>query len=131
MLVRMTLAISAVLFLALPAAAADCPTQDFGFEAREGAVRQAPTCREALAVAEACAFGASGDIGLTEIVIDKCEADFPAKLGKAQRQAYDRGIRRCDDKYRRQSGTMYRSMAAFCRATLARDTAEKFVRNRK
>lgn len=117
-----------MLFLAIPAAARDCPTQDFGWEAREAAVRKAPTCNEALAVAESCAFGASGDTGLSDIVIDKCEADFLTKLSKAQRQAYDAGIRRCNSKHRRQDGSMYRSMEAFCRAKLARDTAAKFAR---
>ena len=72
--------------------------------------------------------GAADEAGLTEIVVEKCEADFPAKLSKAQRAGYDAGIKRCDTKYRRKDGTMYRSMEAFCRATLARDTAAKFTR---
>ena len=38
------------------------------------------------------------------------------------------GIKRCDEKYRNESGTMYRSFSAFCRATLARDTAAKFAK---
>ncbi len=120
-------AIGAVLLFVLPAGAKDCPTQDLGWEAREAAVGKAPTCREALAVAEACAFGASGDTGLTGIVIEKCEAGFLPRLSKAQRSAYDGGMKRCDRKYRREQGTMYRSMEAFCRAKHARDTAAKFA----
>ena len=125
---RMVLALSTALMLAAPAGAKDCPTEDFGFEAREGAVRAAPSCKEALEVMEACAYGASGDTGLGQIVREKCEGGFLAKLNKAQRQTYDRGIKRCDDKYKNEDGTMYRSFSAFCRATLARDTAAKFAK---
>lgn len=120
---RSVLAAVGWLLLTLPVAGQDCPTQETGWEAREAVVRKAPTCRDALKVAESCAFGASGDIGLTDIVIKRCEADFLAGLGKASRQRYDAGMKRCSQKHRRQDGTMYRSMEAFCRATLARDTA--------
>jgi hypothetical protein len=125
---RMVLALSVVLLLGGAARAQDCPAQGSGWEGREDAVHKAPTCNEALKVAESCAYGASGDTGLTNIVMEKCEADFSTKMSKAQRRAYDRGIKRCDEKYRRQEGTMYRSAAAFCRATLARDTAAKFAK---
>lgn len=128
---RTVLALLTVLLLGAPAKAQDCPAEGSGWEGREDAVRKAPTCNAALKVAESCAYGASGDTGLTLIVREKCEADFSAKMSKAQRQSYDRGIKRCDEKYRRQEGTMYRSMAAFCRATLARDTAAKFARAKK
>ena len=123
MLGRMVLVLSAVLLLVVPARAQDCPTEGSGWEGRQDAVRKAPTCKEALKVAEACAYGATGDVGLTNIVLEKCEADFSAKMSKAQRQRYNHEIKRCDEEYRREEGTMYRSMAAFCRATLARDTA--------
>ena len=96
--------------------------------AGEDAVRKAPTCNAALKVAEACAYGASGDTGLTNIVLEKCEAGFSARMSKAERRVYDRGIKRCDEKYKNESGTMYRSFSAFCRATLARDTAAKFAK---
>jgi hypothetical protein len=49
-------------------------------------------------------------------------------MSKAERRVYDRGIKRCDEKYKNESGTMYRSFSAFCRATLARDTAAKFAK---
>ena len=128
MLDRTVLAILAVLLLAAPAQATDCPAEGSGWQGREDAVRKAPTCNAALKVAEACAYGASGDTGLTNIVLEKCEAGFSARMSKAERRVYDRGIKRCDEKYRRQEGTMYRSMAAFCRAIFARDTAAKFAR---
>ena len=136
MLGRSVLALSVVVLWAwsgrapilVPALAKDCPQQDFTHEAREEAVRKAPSCREALDVMEACAYVATGDVSLGEIVRKKCEAGFLTKLSKAQRQSYDRAIKRCDDKYKNESGTMYRSFSAFCRATLARDTAAKFAK---
>ena len=108
--------------LASPASAApkpaapqkECPMPD-----RDEAVRKAPTCKQALETMEACAYGAGGDTELGEIVVGKCEAGFLSKLSKEQRRAYDREIKRCDNKYRNQSGTMYRSFEAFCRAELA------------
>jgi hypothetical protein len=131
MLGRTALALLAVLLLGVAAMAQDCPTEGSGWEGREDAVRKAPTCNEALKVAESCAYGASGDTGLTNIVLEKCEAGFSGRMSKAQRQSYHRGIQRCDEEYRRQEGTMYRSMAAFCRATFARDTAAKFAKARR
>jgi len=128
---RMILPMIAVVLLAVPARAQDCPAQGSGWEGRQDAVRSAPSCNEALKVAESCAYGATGDTGLTNIVLEKCEADFFAKMSKGQRVSYDRGIKRCDEKYRRQEGTMYRSMAAFCRASLARDTAAKFAKAKR
>ena len=128
MLGRTVLALSAVLLLVAPARAQDCPSEGSGWEGRQDAVRKAPTCNAALKVAEACAYGATGDVGLTNIVMEKCEADFSAKMSKAQRKTYDRAIKHCDDKYKNESGTMYRSFAAFCRAILARDTAAKFAK---
>jgi hypothetical protein len=132
MLGRTVLAIAVIVLLAwpadAPALAKDCPAQDFSHEAREEAVRKAPSCRESLDVMEACAYTATGDVSLGEIVRKKCEAGFLAKLGKAQRRTYDRAIKHCDDKYKNESGTMYRSFSAFCRAILARDTAAKFAK---
>ena len=114
MIDRTVLAISALLLLAAPAQATDCPAEGSGWEGREDAVRKAPTCNVALKVAEACAYGASGDTGLTNIVLEKCEAGFSVRMSKVERRVYDRG--------------MYRSMAAFCRATFARDTSAKFAK---
>jgi hypothetical protein len=131
MLGRMVLALSAVVLILPghpPALAKDCPKQGFTHEAREEAVRKAPSCRESLDVMEACAYTATGDVSLGEIVREKCEAGFLTKLSKAQRRTYDRAIKHCDEKYKNESGTMYRSFSAFCRAILARDTAAKFAK---
>src|SRR5262245_8484470 len=126
MLCRTVLAVSAMLLLAVPALAKDCPVQDAGWEAREEAIRKAPTCKQAMDIMQACAYGAGGDTGLGEAVRERCEPAFLPKLSKAQKRAYDREQKRCDQKYARRSGTMYRSFTAFCQAQSAVANAAKF-----
>jgi hypothetical protein len=127
---RVVLGVLAALTLAAPAAAKDCPTQEFSHEAREQAVRDAPTCQASLEVMEACAYGATGDTSLGEIVIEKCAADFLTKLSKAQRKTYETEVKRCDAKARGgREGTMYISAAAFCRAGVAQRTARRFAKS--
>jgi hypothetical protein len=134
MLERMVFALLAVILLALPLQAKDCPVEtrvEGTLEAKEEAIRKAPSCKEALAIMEACAYGAGGDTGLGEAVRERCESEFLPKLSKAQRKDYDRGIRRCNGKYRNESGTMYRSFEAFCRAQLTVRTAEKLAKAKR
>jgi phage protein U len=126
MLCRTVLAVSAMLLLATPLRAKDCPVQEFGLEARENAIRKASTCRQALEIMDACAYGAGGDTGLSVAVRERCEPEFLPKLGKAQKRAYDRELKRCDRKYARESGTMYRSFTAFCQAQSAVAHAGRF-----
>jgi hypothetical protein len=126
MLCRTVLAVSAMLLLAAPALAKDCPVPDFGLDAREEAIRKAPTCRQAMQIMDACAYGAGGDTGLGTAVRERCEPEFMPKLSKAQKRAYDREQKRCDDKYARRSGTMYRSFTAFCQAKSTAAHAAKF-----
>ena len=128
MLVRMILACSAILLLTPPAAAQDCQT--LGYEAREQVLRQAPSCDKAKELFGDCAYGASGDISLGQIVTEKCEATFLQMLGAAQRRSYDHEMKRCDDQYKNKDGTMYRAMAAGCRADLAQSYAHKFGKPR-
>jgi len=102
-------ALSIVATTIAPAAAAtlDCPAQD-----RDNIVDlldRAPTCEKSLALFQACSYGASGDVALSEVVIRKCEGDFLSKLSKSQRQSYDRQQKQCSLKYQNESGTMYRS----------------------
>jgi hypothetical protein len=111
------------------AATKDCPTLD-GDKILE-LMDRAPTCAESRTLFEACSHGASGDVGLSEVVIRKCEGDFLTKLSKSQRQAYDQQQKRCTRKYQNQSGTMYRSFEAFCSANLARDYSRRFAKGSK
>jgi hypothetical protein len=128
---RLLCAISFVAIAIAPAAAAtkDCPTLD-GDKILER-LDQAPTCADSRALFEACSYGASGDVGLSEVVVRKCEGDFLTKLSKSQRHAYDQQHKRCSRKYQNQSGTMYRSFEAFCSANLARDYARRFAKGSK
>ena len=76
-------------------------------------------------VFEACAYGASGDVQFGAAVEKKCEADFLAGLKAPRKQAYAREMGVCDRKYRNQSGTMYLSASAFCRAEVAQRYSQK------
>src|ERR1700682_6653069 len=109
----MILAFSAILLLTRPGAAQDC--QHFEHDARKGVIYDAPTCDKAKERFGDCAYGASGDVSLGEIVIEKCEGDFLNKLSTGQRRAYLRGIKACDAQYENMQGTMYVAMAAGCR----------------
>lgn len=85
---------------------------------------QAPSCERAVKMFEACEYGTSGDIRFGAIVEKKCESDFFARLKDRQKQLYQSEMRVCDRKYRNQSGTMYLSFTAFCRA----DVAQRYSR---
>lgn len=126
---RLFCAVSLVALAASPAASMDCPTRD-GEKILE-LLDQAPTCEKSLALFQACSYGAGGDVGLSEVVISKCEGDFLTKLSISQRQAYDRQQKRCSLKYRNESGSMYRSFEAFCSANLAKDYARRFIKGAK
>lgn len=129
MLVRMILAFCAILLFAPFAAAQECQTLDR--EGRAQVIRKAPTCDAAMVSFGDCAYGASGDTLLGQIVTEKCQGDFLQKLSAGQRRTYQRGIKRCNDKYATMEGTMYIAMAAGCRAELARSYAHKFSRARQ
>ena len=72
-----------------------------------------------------CEYGASGDIRFGAVVEKKCEADFLARLKAPEMRAYQRKMRVCDRKYDNESGTMYRSFTAFCRAEVAQRYSQR------
>jgi hypothetical protein len=76
-------------------------------------------------VFEACEYGASGDVQLGAAVEEKCEAEFLSRLKTSQKQAHQRQPRVRNRKYQNQSGTMYLSFTAFCRAEVAQKFAHK------
>jgi len=129
MLVRAVLRLTVILLLAAPVRAMDCPVEtrvEGTLDAKEDAIRKAPTCKRAYEIMEACAYTASGDTGLGEALRERCEPGFLPKLSKAQRRAYDREQKRCTNKYANKSGTMYVSFSAFCRAGSTVKHAEKY-----
>ena len=120
----MNLTCTAALAIALSLTAAQAATQDCPAKSTEmddiiAALNAAPTCDAAMKVFEACEYGASGDVQFGAVVEKKCEADFAARLRAPVKLSYQREMRVCDRKYRNQSGTMYLSFTAFCRAEVA------------
>ncbi|MEK9280670.1 MULTISPECIES: hypothetical protein [unclassified Bradyrhizobium] len=85
-------------------------------------------CESAMKVFQDCEYGASGDVQLGAAVEKKCEADFMSGLKSARKQAYQREMHVCDRKYRNQSGTMYRSFTAFCRAEVAQRYSQRALK---
>jgi hypothetical protein len=129
MLGRPVLALLAVVLSAAPLKAMDCPVEtrvEGTLDAKEEAIRKAPTCKAAYVIMEACAYTASGDTGLGEAVRERCEPEFIRKLSRAQRRVYDQEQKRCTHKYANKSGTMYVSFSAFCRAESTVKYAAKY-----
>jgi len=102
----------------------ECPAKSSLMDDIMVALNEAPSCERAMKVFEACEYGTSGDVQFGAIVEKKCEGDFLARLKDPQRHLYQREMRACDRKYRNQSGTMYLSFTAFCRA----DVAQRYSR---
>ena len=119
-----SLLVAANVLSAAVAAAAECPTLD-GAKRLE-LLDRAPTCDKSMALFEVCSYGASGDVGLSAVVIKKCEGGFLAKLSAAQRRQYDRERQHCARKYQNETGTMYVSFAAFCAAELAQTYVHRY-----
>ncbi|MHC2338710.1 hypothetical protein [Bradyrhizobium sp. USDA 4454] len=130
MLLRSCLAVPAVLLMLGTADAATeaCPAKSTQMDDIITELEKAPSCNRAMKVFEACEYGASGDIQFGEVVEKKCEADFLAGLKGAPKKAYTSQLKRCDHKYDNESGTMYRSFTAFCRAIVAQRFSQKALK---
>jgi len=102
-----------------PARAAVCRDTSMTLDEIVDAIRAIPGCGQAMKLFQDCEFGASGDVDLGAAVERKCERDFLAGLTAPRKTAYQRKMRVCDAKYRNQSGTIYLSFTAFCRAEAA------------
>jgi hypothetical protein len=114
-------AVLAVVFslAAAPARAAVCLGKSMTRDEIVDAINATPRCERAMKLFQDCEFSSSGDIALGAAVEKKCEGDFLNRLKAPQKQAYAREMGVCDRKYRNESGTMYRSFTAFCRAEVA------------
>ena len=106
-------------FAAAPASAAVCLAKSMTLDEIVDTINASAGCDRAMKVFEDCAFGASGDIKLGAAVEKKCEGDYLNRLKAPQKNAYQRELGVCDRKYRNESGTMYLSFTAFCRAQVA------------
>jgi hypothetical protein len=127
MLTGATFALSLMSGALAQPAVKDCPG-GLDAEGKEELLRKALGCDAALELFQACAYGASGDTGLSVAVIENCEAGFASRLSPTQRKAYDSEMKRCSAKARGgREGTMYISMAAFCRAGVAQKYARRLA----
>jgi len=106
-------------FSASPALAVVCQNTSMSLEEVVDVISAAPGCERAMKIFGDCSLGTSGDIRLGAAVEKKCEADFMTRLGRPEKRAYQGKMRVCDHKYNNESGTMYRSFTAFCRAEVA------------
>jgi hypothetical protein len=102
-----------------PVLAAVCLDKSMTLDEIVDVINASPGCERAMKVFKDCEFGTSGDVQLGAAVEKKCEGDFLGRLKAPQKQAYKREMGGCDRKYRNESGTMYRSFTAFCRAEVA------------
>jgi hypothetical protein len=108
-----------------PAHAAVCMDKSMTQDEIIDIIKATSGCEAAMKVFKDCEFGASGDVQLGAAVEKKCEADFLPRLGASRKKAYQREMQVCDRKYRTQSGTMYISFTAFCRAEVAQHHSQK------
>ena len=104
---------------ASPALAVVCQNTSMSLDEVVDVIKAAHGCGSAMKIFNDCSLGTSGDIRMGEAVENKCESDFLGKLKASQKQAYQREMTVCDRKYRNESGTMYRSFTAFCRAEIS------------
>lgn len=102
-----------------PARAAVCLAKSMTLDEIVETINATRGCERAMKLFQDCSFGTSGDIQLGAAVEKKCEGDFLSRLKAPQKQAYQRAMGACDRKYRNESGTMYRSLTALCRAEIA------------
>jgi hypothetical protein len=105
-----------------------CPHALSDFDKISQDLDNAPTCSAALELFGACSVGAYSDVRLGGTVLGRCERDFLTRLNKAQRRSYQAEQNRCERKYGRREGSMYRSAEAFCLAEVANRYAGRSVK---
>lgn len=116
---------------ATPACALVCLSKSMTMDEVVELIGAAPGCERAMAIFKDCQMSASGDIHLGEAVEKKCEGDFLVRLTPSRKTAYQREMDACDRKYRNESGTMYRSFTAFCRAEIARRYSRQALKSKR
>jgi hypothetical protein len=104
---------------AAPAFASICQGKSMTLDETVDVIKASPGRERAMKIFEDCAYTTSGDIHLGAAVERKCERGFLGRLTAPQKRAYQHKMRVCDRKYQSESGTMYRSFTAFCRAEVA------------
>jgi hypothetical protein len=130
---RAGLAALAIIFLlnAGPALAFICLDKSMSLEEGVDAISATPSCGRAMKLFQDCSLGTSGDIRLGAAVEKKCEGDFLSRLRAPQKKAYQDALEACQHKYDGESGTMYRSFSAFCRAQVAQRYSRQALKARR
>ena len=105
-----------------------CPHALGEFDKISQDMDKAPTCSAALELFSACSVGASSDVRIGGTVLGRCERDFLTRLNKAQKRDYQAERNRCERKYSRREGSMYRSAEVFCLAEVAGRYAKRFAK---
>jgi len=113
---------------AAPALSAVCLDKSMTQDEIIAAINAEPGCEQAMKLFQDCEYGASGDVLLGAAVETKCEADFLSGLKGSQKKVYAGELGRCDRKYQNESGTMYRSFTAFCRAEVSQRYSQKALK---
>jgi len=121
MSLKLSLAALAILcsMAVAPASAAVCLDKSMTIDEIVDAINATPSCERAMNLFKDCELSSGGDTQLGAAVEKKCERDFLSGLKPPQKAAYQHAMGVCDRKYRNQSGTMYVSFTAFCRAEVA------------
>src|SRR5262245_36022411 len=90
----------------------ECPHALGDFDKITEDIAKAPTCTVGLKLASSCQVVASSDVQLGAAVQERCERDFLTKLRRDQKRAYHGEHKRCERKYIKEQGSMYRSFEA-------------------
>jgi hypothetical protein len=94
-----------------------CPAGDAPIFAED--VRATASCEAAHKLHDACGWGSSGDVALSGVVIEKCEAVFLSRLTPAQNRNYQARQQGCSEKYAREDGSLAVAEAALCSEAIA------------
>ena len=113
---------------ATPALAVVCQNTSMSLDEVVDVIKAAPGCGGAMKIFTDCSLGTSGDIRMGEAVEKKCEGDFLGMLKPQQKRTYGDKLNFCNWKYRNESGTMYRSFSAFCRAEISQKYSQEALK---
>lgn len=109
-----------------PAEPVDCP--DWTIEVVHKRADQAQTCEDAHRVLRQCAAGGTSDGALATTVVEKCEAEFLARLKPSEKRTYNRRHDACAEGNRSEKGSLGLSLRAICAADNARAFAKRYGR---
>ena len=111
-----------------PALGAVCLDKSMTRDEIVDAINATPGCARAMKLFQDCELSTGGDTELGAAVEKKCEGDFLSRLKAPQKRVYQREMGVCDRKYRNESGTMYLSFTAFCRAEVAQRYSQRALK---